>query len=1015
MKFMSRIEVKKQKVYFAFTKDILKYCKVLDTSFSLQKNKKKKKMEFDPSIFLRVNEGNPELLNQLYEQLEELHKNPDFLFNLFQSLDSEACSNVTVMKQVLIQVRLTIKDGLNINEDFWNEAQLQEIVGFLFSLYAKVPDNFSHFITYSFDSLAGKLMHQEWFSQAVIQAMETYQADIAKSVQILTIVTFWLKSISVTFTGYNEALDAVSFDVLQRLLGNLEQLLPLVSSNQQVAEFLGLLVKSITLQFQFSYLTLQNGILDQVFEHFLPLLELENSNEDVCFLKSRILKLVKICLTKFMPKPIKTSIMESAPWVEFAAHFKADLVAPIIEACKAQMVVTPQPFIISKFLSYILYQVLMYHIDDSIISDDLFQIMISFCVLSEEEIETATENPVAFMEQNMRFKLKNQASNPRLATSEALRIILQANSYEACLPNLIPNLEEDEQNIIEAKVYLIASMAKCLLEKQSDVYEAMKKKARREKVKLPPFRHHMPLPDDIIALCESIIEADVPLYLLVSGVHLYSLIAEFANAEKGVETALTVMGSEAASTAPILVVYGSKLFCKCIKKVEDASELDFGEILRPVIDAAQDIKTNSLNQMVKTIAKKCPEAMSSYAHDVSELLVAAIHDIGVMDPSEIGKEEADQADDSLDTLFNILDPNSQNIELLSGLYESVVDPLIEVLENSTTAISPEKLFLIFGLFSVNLPSHPEECYASFMKVAEVLENEEEVFQTLVNFAMEQFVWYVYPLVAEKDSQFVHTEEFQAAVTSIAGRAIAYITEQRASEESEFSHETVPHAIFLCAAITQQYGFIPEYIEFATSELMHAIQLHNENPNLFEIEAMLVVSVLYVCFSAATHNPEVLSTLLTEDFVGFMLENLTYKNLTTYAEMKVGILFLLMMAKSGVEPAFAVAVGNIPKMMELKELEASKAQEEHNEEEEQELELPENVQDVEGADDGDEQEAGQEEEDLDDETISVIIHPYPLPFDSTNEQEALRQTIQEAPQFMESLPEEAKQIVANFLK
>jgi hypothetical protein len=53
------------------------------------------------------------------------------------------------------------------------------------------------------------------------------------------------------------------------------------------------------------------------------------------------------------------------------------------------------------------------------------------------------------------------------------------------------------------------------------------------------------------------------------------------------------------------------------------------------------------------------------------------------------------------------------------------------------------------------------------------------------------------------------------------------------------------------------------------------------------------------------------------------------------------------------------------------------------EEDEELELPENVQDVEGADDDDDEQQAQndeEEEDFDNETISVIIHPYPLPFD-----------------------------------
>ena len=45
-------------------------------------------------------------------------------------------------------------------------------------------------------------------------------------------------------------------------------------------------------------------------------------------------------------------------------------------------------------------------------------------------------------------------------------------------------------------------------------------------------------------------------------------------------------------------------------------------------------------------------------------------------------------------------------------------------------------------------------------------------------------------------------------------------------------------LFAVKCIIQQYGLVPEYVAFTTSELVHAMQLHNENPSLFEIEAML---------------------------------------------------------------------------------------------------------------------------------------------------------------------------------
>ena len=980
-------------------------------------------MSFDPNIFLGVRSADQEVLSQLYEQLEEFHQNPEFVFILFQSLESDSCRDSYVLQQVLIQIKLSITKGFDISPDFWNDEQIQQIINNLFSLVGQINEQYLPLITYSFEDLAGKLMHEEWFWHKLIEALETFQ-DINKSSHIVTIISFWLNALAQTFTEYNEAMDAASYEVIQRLVANIGNLLPLIESNSQAAEYLGLIVKCVTYQFQFSFLTIQNSVLDSVFEAVLPVLGVANSNKGITFLKGRILKLIKISFQKFLSKPTERTIKSTDQWKAYSEHFKNDICGTLVEQSLAQMSVEAQQipnqtYTMQATLSYILYLILFYHLNDSIINQDLFPIMIQLCVLSQ--FNDLTDNPMSYIGQNMRLRInvkKEEKANPRLSMAESLTLVLRAHTSEEVLPHLLPDLNQDSPEIIDSKLYLITAMARTLLEKQNEVYETMKKKAKKQKVKIPPFRPQMPLPEDIVTICTTIIETDgIPPFLLIRALHLLSYLMHFVDANQGLALALTVIGSDIASEMPIVVVYASKLFCKCFKKAADTSELEYTEILQPVINAASEIKTSSLNSMVTTIAQKSPEAMASFAADVCELLVSTIHELGTMDPSEIEQEQVDQIDKAMDTLFQILDPNSKNTELLGGIYENVFTPLVEVLANATTSISTDKLFLVFGLFSMNFQNHPEEFYASFAQINDVITNEEDLFRNIVNFSMQQFVWYLYPLIAEKDSPFIQDDSFKQAVLNIAQQAIAVISQQRQADDTDFEQETVPYTLFLCATIVQSYGAVPEFLDFAVNELLHAISLHQENPNLFAIEPMLVIGFLYVVYPSAAQDGELLSLILQqEQIVGFLLENLTYKSLTSYHEMKIGELFLLMLVRNGIQPAFEVAVRNLPKLLELKQIETTKnfAQPQHTEEEEA-LELPENPED-----DGDEkaEEDGEEDEqDLDDETVAVIIHPYLLQMETVaDEHNEFRALVQEDQSLIASLPdEEMQQYLVNYIK
>lgn len=950
-------------------------------------------MNFDPTIFLSMN---ADTINDITNSIMELQNHPDFILVLFESIKDPRSQHDTILTNITAQIRMSI--ATHWNTDFWDAARKREIITLLITNLFALPPKFRDVFVDLF-TVIPSLDEQDIFWIEIIYNLIDQHQDAQEMSSIVRICLIWLKTIR------DRPIDEANQQFLTNFFAKFIAAFEFVANsdilNVAAIPFTNTFIRFMTLLIRISNIPILSGSLDFIINSISPVLRADNSSNEIVQLKTSVAKFYSILIQLFYSKPRAETISATEERISYAEHFKAEVVSVIINIVK-EICVIPQPFSISHQLSVIIHQVIYYNLDSDFISANLFPILIQFSHIQPQEINETFNNPAYYIGQFMKFGPYPSTFNSRVTSATVIYDLVHNHNIdqEAILPHLLPN-DEDEINVIESKLYLITALVKALLQKQSAEDSEKRIKAKRKKIKLPPFHFRLPVPPEVVDIVEQIIVSDPPTFVLISALHLYSKLAPFTNVEKGAEIGTTAICSEANDAT--IINYGAKLFSSCVDKLQSTDGIDYSSILQPIIECAKVVRSKTLSGVIAKLANKNPDAMLQYAQAVIEAFVDVINDQISLESVDI--ENINRVEDALNSIFSILDPNRKNVELLESLYSFVIGNLIEVLRVLNIQFDLEKLFLIFGLFSMNFKVHPAAFYESFIRVFEVFNEEQELLQQVVMCAMNQFVWYAYPLLVDQNGENPYPDEFRECVLNVVRVSREILSDP---DMVSMCHEdSTPYALFFMSCATQVYGVDPEVLGFAQNSL-HSIMEYMNLPG-YSIPEHTIVAAVRIFSAAAMHDPEIIAPIRDDrDLMSFLSTRLNYQFFNTYWDMKACFVFLLSLARIGDADAFAAAVMNLPKMAELKIRDEAEEKEEEAEEVNEANEVNEEVID------DDAEDAPVEEEDVDDICVMRLICFYHCPADLLDEKAILRSVIEAAPALAESLNDELKAVLSQYL-
>ncbi|EAY23714.1 hypothetical protein TVAG_120520 [Trichomonas vaginalis G3] len=943
-------------------------------------------MEFTPSIFT---ETNAETVQRITEAVMELQENPDFALILFNSLQDKNNHVEIIMTNLIAQIRIAVKT--HWNSEFWSPETKHEIILQLIQNLFVVPYKHRNVLVDLFRVIPTMDENDQWWVDMIYSTTEQHNS-LEEMCSIAEIANIWLEVIrdkpldEFGNTYITKFLEKFVVTFQESAVQDLNKWNSLNFSIQYV-KFLSKLVR-------ISEIPLQNNIIDSIVQTLTPLLQNDNNYTEIVNMKIALSKFYYKLIVEFSTNTKNASDIKKS----FAEHFKQEL-APIIINTIKQICVIPQPFSVSHPLSLILHSIIFYKLDDDFLSEGLFPILIRFATIPETDYFETINNPSYYIGQYMKFGPYPATFNSRFISGTIIRDLVEKHdiSYEVILPHITPT-EEDTQDVIEAKLYLITALVKALLVKQESEYAIKKKKARARKIKMPPFHNYLPIPTEVVNLVEQIIVSDSPTFLLISALNLYSKLAPLDDYHRGAEIGLQAIVSE--TDEPTIIVYAAKIFAACVKKLP-VNDIDMNSILSPIMEVTKIIRMKALSGVITTLAQKNPEAMNTCAAAVIEAFIDLINT--ELSSESIEPENISKIEDSLSSIFDILEPNRKNQELLENLYTFVFTNLTNVLQSLTNNFDLPKLFLVFALFSMNFKSHPVEFYESFMLIYSIFEEEGDLFQSVVTCSMESFVWYLYPLVVDLSSENYQNEEFKESVLNIVNFAREVIR----NNPEECTDESLPYSLFLMTCVSQVYGLDSNSLVFA-QEQIHKIMEYSSLRG-YNIKEHDIVGSIRLFQSNALIDITTIQFLREDtELIDFLLKKLNYTFFTTYVDMKSCFMFLLCLCRIGIQEAFPIAISNIPKLLELKERDESEEKEENEENSEgEDVEI-----DVNEEEDGDKSDS--EQENLDDESVFRIICPYHLPFDSQNEFEFLKSVWNENQQLSGTLDEELNQILSQYI-
>ena len=425
--------------------------------------------------------------------------------------------------------------------------------------------------------------------------------------------------------------------------------------------------------------------------------------------------------------------------------------------------------------------------------------------------------------------------------------------------------------------------------------------------------------------------------------------------------------------------------------MEEKPEIPISEVLPRIIDAASSLRSKIFFRVIEMLCKTGNSELTAYTNElVSVLLEITARYIAIADDNEYMEGPSERA---VEAIFTVLDDIPDNDSKLYELVELVIPGVTQIFVDYPENSAYESLFLLLGLFSTRMNNHAQCQYESMVIILSII-SQEHILESHTIGVMCQIVWYMYPLITDPNSAFLSDEVVKEHLFTFVKSIVSIITE---SDLTGFiADDAVPYLLFFVSCLYQVYGFDDFIIDFIMQKLSKIV---NKNKELMSFPPiiMLLASIGFVdcnCFNTIVMN--------YNDLIQSMLYRMNHKKLTTYKELKYGVVLLLYLAQNGNFNTLNIAGELIPRLMEYKKRDTADEDDSDLNEEEEEYE-------EENSDDDEKDKNGLDEVD----DCDRIVIPYQVPFDQFDEL-AFFDSIAKEQNFYSTIPEELKDTINQFM-
>ena len=955
---------------------------------------------FDVSFFEPMRTQNQDDIAAISSQINEFHDNPNFIISLLKAFELEFPDEF-YLKQTIFALKNDISRNWR-SQDFWDFEFREQLIQKLFEILIHLPTPmWDHFVL-CFEPICKKsVINDANFTPQILQTFLNIleqNEDLNQIYYFINILLFFLKTeyekperrYEILQHDFDELLSTIISKILEKSQAIIDQL----NNNTSNAIFLGLLTKICSFYLKISAVAVSNiEFSSAIFELFIKILE--NVQEDCPernYLIMSIFKLFRDSISQFIGH-VKKAVAQLESRAAFSDYYKENIFPKILQKTYSFLEGNHSPEIMSV-LTYIVYQIIFFKLDESIVNDSLFNFLIEQSILSEDSADDAINNPLIFQEQQMNVEILSSKSIPRNSTASIIRILLGKKyeiDFETIFNYLTIDPNSDDVPHIDAKIFLLTALCYKFLRKERKAMEE-----EEDSIKVP-------LPEEYCEFIQNIITNEDCPYLVIDALHLYTKFVPSNDPVHGVEFAFMLLSADDLN--PLFVTYTAKLFNASVKNdsfdEEDLAQIEIQDShIEALLLAYVNYPSRSIIKMLKTLANKCKESMHSMITNILSYLCEN-DSIEQLDP-----EDLSHLFQLIDTLIASVDDDA---DLLSNYFEVVQSLLLNSIkiassfENTGNQFPYQDYFDLLSEFTMNIPQHPEQLYQLFIEIYTVYQENPNILLDIIQTnSVAPFIQTIYPLIADES-----IGDDEALKDSFKTTLLMLAEQINGNKLDEKESGAEGYILLGMAAFIQRYGIGEEtenFFNFAIETIQKILhnqdnddveeRKQNHDPQYVNIQGCIIflsslsrVDPTYEGFAALVQ---------TEEILQFLLSVINKKYLDGLSLLKMGAYLLLNLSRNGVTQCFDSAVKLIKPITELE-----------NDDDD----------DEEGADEEDvEEEEKEEEEESDAEDEENIVFDYDLLIENEKISPLFIQIKEENPDIVNVIDdEEVKEQLSNYLE
>lgn len=890
------------------------------------------------NILNLFNSSNQDDQNKVYNTLSELKQDSNFIFFLIQLLDNQIIlENLYYLKQISILIKNLISYYYE-NEDFWSPDSKVKLCDLILEkiVEQKINHDVILILIGSFNAIGTVMFPDNIF------LLEKLQQILMNNAQNVNVIVYFCKSIRFWVKRVSKSITCISNDFINKVIEMtmcfLNIVLPLYndalkslstsSDNIIVVEAVLDIVKYI--MYYCSPIYIENDgkilILD-IIRNSIPLLGMEHVDNKL--LNSSKLSLLKIVVELndiILRRRRKKSSKIPESFYQIYSNTGNNLSSEINSSILNFFDASSDYSLRSRFLKVMLQYITYAAPDVSYFDDTYYSRILNSSLLSEDEIEQCSCNPVYFIENIMSTKYES-IDTPRTLVSRILEVVLEKYSQksEEFITRFAPD-PDDAPSYLEAKCFIFLCINKALLKLQEIRGNKLEKKTKCK------ARRYLPTSEDLTNFfCNIVNQQDKELtFLRCSALKTITKTIPLYKPREGVEYACNLIIND---EEPIIVTMASKLFIKCYKVLDEKPSIDAASIIIRLVLASENIHSKSLCDTISTLCAEGGSNIKQVAIQVISVLLESTIKQFSSEENEISFVDYAISSSNctlkamIDILYSLI-PDLEDFKTsLLGLVSPIYEQFLKLLSFNNDVELLKDVLDILGFFTQFLPI-TENTYKYSLELLNMFFEDSNTSFIIAQWVTIEYVRWLYPLLIDTNSPFIRELEICSKITQYNMSLFDSVMKSYKSDKNEVEEFSVPYFLFLFSifvsyigndefyvkTLVEMFDFIPNYVYFSP----------NRTPDFLYIG---MIRLIYALLTSGTSVSYLIQSVPSiNDFLKSVIRE---GHLHSYSDLRAGVDCLLIFIENGITDLTDLAQSSYKRLQYLYKLENEIEEEEDN--------------------------------------------------------------------------------------